>query len=403
MSSASTRTMAPAAVAAALELPVPSPSADRVLALLQATPAGGPIGDEGLQQQRARLALDDFERSDWPAGTPLDARLAWIPSSLTDLIGGPFGYHWALSDCQVGGGSSSLCAVCGGTGGDQLACGDAYPDRVASSVLLRLDLAAWREMDQLDLVMDVWADAEPHEGMILNYLDYAPDGSLIARHPVLSTTGTLRDWARDQRLDLLELRDELDPTWSRSLAGQIALFELLFVSSEDGGNGEGIFVDNLAIELQPRTVVVTPEPSPTATASPSPIASPSPVPSATPIASPTPSNATVYCPPGSDCSRLRVEAFVDLRCDGRYQAGLDRWVDGQRVDVDVAGIQLGTTLSRNGSAYFLLPTSSGITVRFEVPAGFRMCGNSPNPRILGPADFGRFGNKQIDFRIVRQR
>ena len=71
--------------------------------------------------------------------------------------------------------------------------------------------------------------------------------------------------------------------------------------------------------------------------------------------------------------------------------------------IAVAGIQLGTTLSRNGSAYFLLPTSSGITVRFEVPAGYRMCGNSPNPRILGPADFGRFGNKQIDFRIVRQR
>ena len=397
------RPMTSSALAAALGLAGPAPTADRVRDLLQPTSSRRPFHGQGQLQQRTRLALEDFERNDWPAGAPLDATLAWIPSSLTDLIGGPFGYHWAVSDCQVGGGLSSLCAVCGGAGGGQLACGDAYPDRVASSILLRLDLSNWREMDQLDLVMDVWADAEPHEGMILNYMDYAADGSFIARHPILSTTGTLRDWARDQRLDLLAVRDELDPTWSRNLAGQIILFELLFVSSEDGGNGEGIFIDNLAIEVLPRTVVVTPEPSPTATPSPSPVASPSPLPSATPVASPTPSSATIYCPPGSDCSRLRVEGFVDLRCDGRYQAGLDSWADGRRVDIDVAGIVLGTELSRNGSAYFLLPTRSGITVRFEVPAGYRMCGNSPNPRILGPADFGPYGNKQLDFRIVRQR
>jgi hypothetical protein len=394
--------MAPAAVARALDF-APPPAA---------RPAGWPSGDLGhsgaelgqanprpdaTRQQSRRIAIDGFEDAAWPGGMPASPIARWLPASLTDLVGGPFGYHWASSDCRARAGSRSLCATCGGAGGQQLSCGDPYPDSVASSVVMVLDLAAYREMDQLDLVMDVWADAEPHEGLILNLLDYAPDGKLRARHPIRSATGTLRDWARDQRVDLLDLRDELDPTWRRSLAGQIVYLEVLFISRADGNNGEGIYIDSLAVELQERTIVVTPVP----TSTPSPTASPvaSPLPSATPAA-----DRTVFCPAGEPCGRLRVEAFVDLRCDGRFQAGLDSWVANQRVEVDLGGgTTLGTALSRRGSAYFLLPTRRGAEVRFEVPAGYRLCGNSANPRLLTESDFGRFGNKQIDFRVVRQR
>ncbi len=395
------QSMQPRDLRAALDSAPPPIEGERIQALLQPESGIGE-GSQGLLQNPTRLALEDFEDGSWPAGTSLHPAASWLVESLTDLRGGSFGYHWAGSDCRAAGGLRSLCAICGGTGGQQLGCDDPYPDGVASSVILRLDLAPWREMDRLDLVMDIWTEAEPHEGLIVNYLDYARDGSLRGRHAIRSFTGQLMDWARDQRIDLLRAVDEEDPSWTRNFAGQIILLELLFVSSEDAGNGRGIYIDDMALEFESSTVVVTAEASPTATASATPRSTPTP--SVGPSPSATPGDRTVYCPSGQDCSRLRVEAFIDLRCDGRYNAGVDSWVTGRRIDlVTGGGVALGGPLSRRGSIYFLLPSRDGAEVRFDVPSGYEMCANSPNPREVSAGDFGRFGNEQIDFRIRRQR
>jgi hypothetical protein len=99
-----------------------------------------------------------------------------------------------------------------------------------------------------------------------------------------------------------------------------------------------------------------------------------------------------------------VEVFVDTRCDGRYQAGVDMWLGGQRIDVDSGGVLLGTDTARTGGAYFLLPALRSSTITYTtVPAGYQLCPNSPNPIQLSPGDFGPWGNKQVNFRVRRAR
>lgn len=389
------------------ELPRLAPADLRAgLAALPMPPAAAPAlpaegrRDDRPQQQPVDRLLEDFERGGWPGGAPAAPILAWLPTTLTDLWAGPgAGYFWATSGCQAAGGTRSLCPICGGPQGAAHACGDRYPDLTAGSVTLRLDLGAQQGLSELQLRLDIWADAEPHEGLIVNYLETAPGAPAPMRHALRSFTGVQKNWARDQRVDLLNATDEEDPRWKANLSGKIVDLELLFIShSNQPGvqNGAGIFVDNLRLWARPRTVVVTPQPSatPRVTAT----ATATPLPTVPPA-----SDRNVFCPAGEPCGRLRVETYVDARCDGRYQAGVDVWLAGQRIDVNTGGELLRATTSRLGGAYFLLPTRRTTTVTFTPPAGYQLCANSPVPITLGTSDFGRWGNKQVSFRVKRLR
>jgi hypothetical protein len=352
------------------------------------------------QQQPVDRLLEDFERGGWPGGAPAAPILTWLPTTLTDLWAAPgAGYFWATSVCQAGSGVRSLCPICGGPQGGGHACGARYPELTAASVVLRLDLGAQQGLSELQLRLDIWADAEPHEGLVVNYLERQPGVPAPTRRPLRSFTGDLKAWARDQRVDLLNARDEEDPRWRADLSGKVVDLELLFIShSNQPGvqNGQGIFVDNLRLWSRPRTVVVTAQPSATprvtATATPTPL----------PTLPPT-GDRNVFCPSGEPCGRLRVETYVDSRCDGRFQSGVDSWLAGQRIDVNTGGELLRATTSRLGGAYFLLPTRRTTSVSFTPPAGYQLCANSPAPLSLSTADFGRWGNKQVAFRVKRAR
>lgn len=383
--------LAPADLRAALAaLPVPAS---------EPLPADLSGGAEALQQP-TDLLLEDFERGAWPGGAAPSRLATWLPSSLADLWAAPgAGYFWATSTCQAAAGARSLCPICGGPQGAAHACGARYPELTAGSVTLRLDLGAQQGLSELELRLDIWADAEPHEGLVVNYLEPMGGGAPARRRTLRSFSGDLKAWARGQRVDLKGARDEEDPSWRADLSGRIVDLELLFIShSNQPGvqNGQGLFIDNLRLFSRPRTVVVTPQPSAT------------PLASATATATPLPTlpptgDRNVFCPPGEPCGRLRVETYVDARCDGRFQAGVDQWLGGQRIDVVTGGEALRATTSRLGSAYFLLPTRRDTTVSYTAPAGYQLCANSPAPIRLGAADFGRWGNKQVAFRVKRAR
>ncbi len=381
--------------AALAALPVP----ERVASSRAPGEPAGSGGAEALQQPTDRL-LDDFERTAWPGGAPNSSLLTWLPSSLADLWAAPgAGFFWAGSACQAASGTRSLCPICGGPQGAGHACGARYPELTAGSVTLRLDLGAQQGMAELDLRLDIWADAEPHEGLVVNYLEPVPGGGPARRRTLRSFTGNLQSWARDQKVALLDARDEEDPAWRADLSGRIVDIELLFISHSNqpgAQNGQGLFLDNLRLWARPRTVVVTPQPSVTPRASATAPATPLPT-------LPPTGDRNVFCPAGEPCGRLRVETYVDARCDGRFQAGVDTWLAGQRIDVVTGGEPLRATTSRLGSAYFLLPTRRDTTVAFTAPAGYQLCANSPAPLRLGAADFGRWGNKQVSFRVKRVR
>jgi hypothetical protein len=182
-------------------------------------------------------------------------------------------------------------------------------------------------------------------------------------------------------LNLLDLRDPANPNWHGKLAGRVAYLEFLFLSHASPVKGEGIFVDNLALESRPATVPVTP------------------MPSATPS---SPSNAR-YCPAGATCGTLQVEAYVDYQCNGRYQSGLDRRLGGLWVDVVAGSVPLRAKLSPSGSAFFVLPIDADVQVTTEIPPAHKMCANSANPVTLHRQDFGSQRRKKLSFRMVEVR
>jgi len=371
----------PAAVAEALaDVPPPALPADWDATVLSgmaevagATDRQAAVhGTLGVHDVDQRIDIDGFERADWPAGSTGYTR--WLPQTLRDLRRPGGGYHWASSDCRGSTGDRALCAVCGGPAAAVRRCGDLYPAGAASSVLLLLDLSRHRQVERLDLVLDIWADAAPDEGVLVNYLRYDSLGELLDRRTIYSATGRLRDWARSQRLNLLAVRDQLDPAWRANLAGQIVYVEFLFLSQVAMPGGEGVYIDNLAIESRPSTVAVTPVP--------------------------TPSIGNFFCPAGATCGTLQVEGFIDYRCDGRFNSGVDRRLNGDWVDILAGATPIGAKLGTSGSAFFRLPIDADVRVTLIPPPGHKMCANSPSPVTLVPADFGRYKRKKLTFRVV---
>jgi hypothetical protein len=343
-----------AAIEAVQRLPRPTLRADTVPWLV-------PAGEHVL--------IDDFEAVPWPNPE------RWV--QVLDLNGAATGgeYLWAPRNCHPAGGARALWAVGGGANGQGLACGQAYPDNAASSALLALDLTGKGGVQHLALSFDIWADAAPNEGLFVNYVMFNGQGATVERRTVYSATGRASAWARGVSLDLTDLHDRLDSTWRKDLRGQVAYLEFLFVSVPNQPDGEGIFLDNLFLDSEDAVVIVTP----------------------------TTPNLTIGCTTGADCGTLTTRGFVDNRCDGRYQPGLDTPVRGARVDVSAGAVSLGTTLSKSGNAFFRVPLSDPISVQFAVPDGYMMCSNSAQTVALSAANFAPFGRKQVEFRITRRR
>jgi hypothetical protein len=334
-----------------------------------AWPLPAPASDAGWFAPAAgRTLVDDFEGAPWPDPE------RWV--QVLDLDGGGNGeYVWSPRDCHPAVGGRSLWAVGGGFEGSQLLCGASYPDGAASSALLSLDLGAQAGVARLALTFDIWADAAPNEGLFINYVSFDPGGAVRERRTVFSATGRVGAWARAVRLDLTALRDRADGAWRLDLRGRQAYLEFLFISLPNMPDGEGIFLDEIYVDSEDA-------PRPTATPG---------------------GNQTVGCATGADCGTLAVRGYVDGRCDGRYQPGLDDPLRGARVEVGAGAVGLGTTLSKSGNALFRVPLSAGVTAGLVVPNGYMICPNGSGTVTLAAKDFLPFGRKQVEFRVTRLR
>lgn len=320
-------------------------------------------------------AIDDFESASWPDGE------RWV--ALLDL-GSPESplYAPAARDCRASQGSRALWSAGGGSLGESLSCGSAAPADRQTSALLALDLASIGQAASAHLLFDVWADAGPTEGLLLNILAFDGTGTPTERHIVYSATGSSSDWSRRVTVDLTRLVDRLDPGWVADLRGQLAYVEFLFL--EDGTNvaGQGMFVDNLALEASgPAPIVVTPAPS----------------------ATPAEIERTQACSTEPDCKTLMVSAYVDARCDRRFRSGQDYRVTSRpRIDIEAGGERLGTRLDARGYATFRLLTGGGATVTLAVPEGLAFCANAVHPVVLDPDDFAAYGLTRLELRLQRQ-
>jgi len=328
-----------------------------------------------------RHVIDDFEADAWPD------RRSWVAAVDLDAPADP-AFVWAPRDCRAAAGQRSLWAVGGGSAGSVLPCDGPAPRPRQASAVLALDLAALRGAAALDLLLDVWADAGPTEGLLVNMLRFGPGGDALERRVVYSATGRSTEWSREVRIDLTRLEDRLDPLWRGDLRGQLAYLELLYLAAGDAPAGQGIFVDNIAIEaVAPTPVVVTPRPEPTVT------------PAAT-----AEIERTEACDAEPDCRTLQVWAYVDYRCDRRFQPGVDERVVSQpRVHITAGAEQLGTRLDNRGYATFRLRVSSGASITLTEPDGLTSCANAANPIVMEPTHFAAYGLSRVEFRLQRSR
>jgi hypothetical protein len=323
-----------------------------------------------------RQVVDDFEAPAWPD------RNRWV--ALVDLVSQQAPQYLAAPrDCRAASGGRSLWSVGGGAAGAALACGQPAPRSRQTSSVLALDLTAIGGAATASLTMDIFADAAPTEGLLLSVLVFDPSRLDVERHLVFSATGHSVDWSRDVKVDITDLKDRFDPSWHADLRGQLAYLEFLFLSDDSAPAGQGIFVDNVAVEsAAPPPVIVTPVPTVT----------------------PTVVERTEDCTTEPDCRVLQVWSYIDYRCDRRFQPGVDeRVVTMPRLDVNNGGQLLGTHLDKRGYASFRLLTSPGAVVELELPPKTSMCPGSPNPADLQAKNFARYGVTTLEMRLQRTK
>jgi hypothetical protein len=339
--------------------------------------------------------IDDFDSASWPR--PSDWPLV---ADLNAPFVGRGGYPWAPSPCESTPGTRTLRAVGGGDGAT-LDCDAAYPSAVASSALLSLDLSQLSGARLAQLRFDLWVEADPDEGLLVQLLRFGDDGRVVERRLVYSATGRVATWARGQSIDLTRLQDARDPSWRHDLRGERAFLEFLFVSTDGGdGGARGVLLDNVGIDV----ALAAPTAPPSLTPTPAPG-----TPGTAPTATPAPGvERTNLCTDIRNCLSLSVRAWVDRGCDGRNQVGHDAPLGGEphvalRVGEGAQAQWLGTSLSRSGRATFAFPPSDSLEASLELPAGYTMCPASENPRQLGGKDFNRYGRASLDFRVQRSR
>jgi hypothetical protein len=352
------------------------PAGAAALAVVQGLPTEDlPRGvDAWTAHGEGRHLIDDFESPAWPA--------AEVWALVADLTGpSDWEYLWASTQCRAASGNGSLWSVGGGADGSQLTCGASYAAAQQSAAVLALDLSALHSMSRADLVFDVWADAAPDEGLFVNYVEFDTSGNMVTRRTVYSATGRVSTWYRDARIDLTRLRDALDGSWGLDLRGRTAYLEILFVSVGATPGGEGIFLDNLALDVEARPPVVVTSVAPTST--------------------PPATERTTACTTEPDCRTLIVEVYDDFRCDGRYRAGLDFPVRGPvHLDVTAGNARLSTDVGVSRTAYLRLPMAAGAEVRLTHPDGYVACAGSPNPRQIRLSDFGGKTYARVTFSLT---
>jgi len=338
-------------------------------------------------QQDVREPLDGFESPGWPDA----ARWPFVADLEAIARGEPGGgAPWATSACTASEGGRALRAA-----SDGRPCDAGYPAGAASSALLSLDLAHTAYDQDLALSFDAWLDADADEGLLIHYVRFDDDGATAERRLIWSGTGRIAGWVHGVAIDLTALGDRYDPSWSGDLRGRRAFLEFLFRSG-DGSAGRGALVDALA--LHRRTAPPTPTPSATATTPPTATSAP---PTAT---APGPGVVrTNACTASSDCVQLSVRAFVDHRCDGRLQPGVDaplRAEPAPRVDVAAGQEILGAPLSSSGTVIFLFPAVPEAEVALAMPDGYEACPGIDNPALVPATAFQR-GQARLDFRVRR--
>ncbi len=351
---------------------VPAPMAAEGLAVARALPlpvlaAQHPTWTPGLAPHQL---IDDFEAAAWPDPS--------IWAAVLDLSGrddAPI--TWGPRECRAASGRQSLWAIGGGDRGRSLPCGNAFPHGQVSSAVLALDLRPLHAVAELWLSFDLWADAAPNEGLLISVLEADTQGNPSGRRIVYSATGHSASWARGVKLDLVRLIDRFSGR-EMDARGQYVLLEFLFLGLADTPDAEGIYLDNLALSSREATpIVVTPVPE---------------------------ADQTMGCSGGTDCGSLSVRAYVDSRCDGRYQPGIDALLPGTpRVTVTTGSIILRSHLTTSGSAFFRLPYSEPVVAELGVPEGYVMCSNSRQSVTLRPRDFQPFGRAKVEFRLQRAR
>ncbi len=328
--------------------------------------------------------IDGFEGSMWPD------RARWPLVADLDTVGGSgIGHFWAPSVCEASTGLRSLRAVGGGDGAS-LDCATPYPSDIAASALLYLDLRTTTDASLLELRFDAWLDADPDEGLMVNYTSFDASGRMAERRVLMTATGRSRAWWRGMTLDLTELTDRLDSGWSGDLRGRRAYIEFLFISHDGSADAAGAYIDDVVLDVE---------------IPPTPTASSTPLPSATPTSTLMPDDIERInaCSTISDCDALTVRAYFDYGCDGRFQPGVDVALSGARVNVNADAEALGTELGGSGSATFRFPRAGLVESMLALPIGYETCESSPNPVTVEGRRFERTGRASISFRLRRIR
>jgi len=133
-------------------------------------------------------------------------------------------------------------------------------------------------------------------------------------------------------------------------------------------------------------------------------ATPTPTSTLTPTSTPTPTTTPTPPPPPPGRSNLIARVFLDYRCEGHYQSGVDTPLGDVPVTIsfpDGSGETRRTTSF--GLVYFSgFDSSGGLTVAVNLSVGFRgrlltNCPNSPRTIELEPRDF-QSGSKIVQFR-----
>jgi hypothetical protein len=136
-------------------------------------------------------------------------------------------------------------------------------------------------------------------------------------------------------------------------------------------------------------------------------ASPSPSPPA-----PTPTAGTPAPPYHSLCGRgpcnnLTVHAFLDARCDRRWNPGPDQGLGGTTIQVRAGDRAAAVTAGPSGVLLFTLPRMDAV-VRVTFPAELHgrliaACSNSPMQLLLPAREFGQQGHAYVQFRARESR
>ncbi|MFQ5855330.1 MAG: cohesin domain-containing protein [Anaerolineae bacterium] len=239
----------------------------------------------------------------------------------------------------------------------------------------------------------------------------APGSLFVSRNHFLAVNRVNNDAGTvDFAVSLLNPEQPIDGsgdvaaiTWRAVSPGTTSVELTDVVLADQAGQPLSATLQDGGITVLPATATPTPTMTPTATSTATP----------TPTSTPTPEGvATPTCDGGLCGGSLVVRAFYDFRCDGGFNAGVDRGIAGARVTLQYdngAQVVKETTDYNSGYAHFNgvnLPDGATATLSIEWPARadstLIACPNSRDTVTLTAQDFG-FGANAVNFRASKTR